>query len=74
MERMDLKGKGIDFFLGSQAELSYAELSRQKCSVDPLAHCHLNTCLYHCKVTLKKVGNPTKSDLKIITFISHRWR
>lgn len=74
MERMDLKGKGIDFSLGSQAELSYAELSRQKCSVDPLAHCHLNTCLYHCKVTLKKVGNPTKSDLKSITFISHRWR
>lgn len=59
---MDLKGKGIDFSLGSQAELSYAELSRQKSSEDPLAQCYLNNHLYHCKVTLKKVGNPTKSN------------
>lgn len=71
---MDLKGKDIDSSLGSQTELSYAELSRQKCSVDPLAHCHLNTCLYRCKVTLKKVGTPTESNLKNITFILRGWR
>lgn len=44
---MDLKGKDIDFSRGSQAELSYAELSRQELSMDPLAHCRLNTCSYH---------------------------
>lgn len=36
-KKMDLKDQDIDFSLGSQAELIYAKLSRQKCSVDPLS-------------------------------------
>jgi len=71
---MDLKGKGRGFPLGSQAELSYAELCRQKSSVNPLTHFYLNACLCRCKVTLKKVGNPIKSDLKNFTFILCAWR
>lgn len=36
-KKMDLKDQDIDFSLGSQAELSYAKLSRQRCSMDPLS-------------------------------------
>lgn len=36
-KKMDLKDQDIDFSLRSQAELSYAKLSRQRCSVDPLS-------------------------------------
>lgn len=58
---------------GSQAELSYALLSRQKCSLDLLSRgIWILGCI--ATVTLKQVRNPTKSDLKNITFILHGWR
>lgn len=76
-EKMDLKDQDMDFSPGSQAELSCAELSRQSVqwTLFPSGSEYLVVSLQSFVILPNlKVRNPTKSDLKNVTFILHGWR